>query len=116
MTKEINYTMSGDCLIPDIRLEVTGKRALGKYGRMRRTFLEEQNPMLYSDLVLTEKLYPHLWEIQDTAERRLKQIMVELLRKDPAPDKKTRQWEWVQHMNSLKAQAEEVIMEELINS
>ena len=42
--------------------------------------------------------------------------MAELLRKDPAPDKKTRQWEWVQHMNSLKAQAEEVIMEELINS
>ena len=43
-------------------------------------------------------------------------MMKELLEKNPAPDKKMHQMEWVQHMNALKAQAEEVILNELINS
>ena len=34
----------------------------------------------------------------------------------PAPDKEKNQMAWVQHMNSLKAQAEEMILTELIYS
>jgi len=40
----------------------------------------------------------------------------ELLAADPAPDKKTRQMDWVRHMNALKAQAEEIVTAELINN
>lgn len=72
--------------------------------------------MLYSDLVLSEKLFPHLWEIQQTAAARMEQLMLQLLKQNPAPDKKTDQMSWVQHMNSLKAQAEEIVTAELINS
>lgn len=114
--KKMTYIPSGDYLIPNLQLEVTEQRPLGKYGRMRRSFLQKNNPMLYSDLVLTEKLFPHLWEIQETATRRMEQLMQELLEKNPAPDKQTQQMAWVQHMNSLKAQAEELVMTELINS
>ena len=42
--------------------------------------------------------------------------MAELLKQNPAPDKKQNQLLWVQHMNLLKAQAEEVILTELINN
>ena len=42
-------------LIPNIELEETTNRPLGKYGRMRRAYLKENNPILYSDLVLAEK-------------------------------------------------------------
>ena len=72
--------------------------------------------MLYSDLILTEQLFPHLWEIDETAHRRVEQLMQQYLLMNPAPDKATNQLGWVQHMNSLKAQAEEVVMTELINS
>lgn len=65
---------------------------------------------------LSEKLYPHLWEIQETATARMEQMMANLLKANPAPDKKLNQMAWVQHMNMLKAQAEEVILTELINS
>ena len=41
-------------------------------------------------------------------------MMQQLLEKYPAPDKKTQQMAWVQHMNTLKAQAEEIICAELI--
>ena len=83
---------------------------------MRRTFLKEHRPTQYSILAMTQKLFPHLWEIQETAERRLNQMMEELLAQNPAPDKATDPMAWVQHMNSLKAQAEETIFAELIYS
>ena len=44
------------------------------------------------------------------------QLMKELLERNPAPDKEKKQMAWVQHMNSLKAQAEEMILTELIYS
>lgn len=114
MEQKVTYTRCGDYLIPDIQLSYTSDKSLGKYGRMRRAFLEEYNPMLFNDLVLTEQLFPHLWEIDETAHRRVEQLMVELLVKNPAPDKETEQLAWVQHMNCLKAQAEEIINVELI--
>ena len=60
-------------------------------------------------MILTETLFPHLWEIDETALRRVDQVTTELLEKNPAPDKENQQLAWVQHMNSLKAQAEEIV-------
>ena len=116
MAQNVTYTSCGDYYIPDIRLAHTGTQTLGKYGRMRRAFLEQNNPMLLNDMILTESLFPHLWEIEDTANTRVDQLMEQYLEQNPAPDKETNQMAWVQHMNSLKAQAEEVVMTELINS
>lgn len=61
---ELNYTKNGDYLIPDIQLSVQEQKPLGKYGRMRRAFLQENNTLLYNHLILTEKLYPHLWRFR----------------------------------------------------
>lgn len=113
---ELTYRQAGDYLIPDIQLEETENRPLGKYGRMRRSYLMENNQLLYNHLALTGQLFPHLWEIQDTAAARMEQLMKELLAADPAPDKKTRQMDWVRHMNALKAQAEEIVTAELITN
>lgn len=101
MAQNLTYTQCGDCYIPDIRLEHMGTQLLGKYGRMRRAFLEQNKPMLFNDMVLTETLFPHLWEIQQTCEKRMKLLMNELLEKNPAPDKETQQLAWVAHMNRL---------------
>ena len=61
-------------------------------------------------------LYSDLWEMEQTAENRMQQLMKELLERNPAPDKEKNQMAWVQHMNSLKAQAEELVLTELIYS
>ena len=114
MAQNLTYTRYGDYLIPDIQLSHTSDKPFGKYGRMRRAFLAENNSMLLDDMILTETLFPHLWEIDETAHRRVEQIMTELLEKNPAPDKSTQQLAWVQHMSSLKAQAEEIVNAELI--
>ena len=113
---EMTYRQVGDYQIPNLQLENEGEKPLGKYGRMRQAFLEQNNPMLLNDMILTESLFPHLWEIEETAKARVEFLMEQYLKDSPAPDKETQQMAWVQHMNSLKAQAEEVVMTELINS
>ena len=71
---------------------------------------------VFNHLLLTEKLQAHLLEIDQTANRRLEQIMTDLQKTQTPPDKMTHQMEWVGHMNNLKAQAEEMILTELIFS
>lgn len=61
------FAGAGDYLIPLIKLQPVEEKRLGKYGRMRRAFLQEHNPILFDDLVLTEKLFPHLYEVQEIA-------------------------------------------------
>ena len=114
MSQNLTYTKCGDYYIPDIRLEHTGTQTLGKYGRIRRTFLEQNKPMLFNDMVLEETLFSHLWEVQQTCEKRMELLMKELLAQNPAPDKATQQLAWVAHMNSLKAQVEELVLRELV--
>ena len=63
---ELTYTKCGDYLIPDLVLSDTKEYHIGKYGRLRRAYLKEHRPILYTDLIVTEKLFPHLEEI-DTA-------------------------------------------------
>ena len=72
--------------------------------------------MLFNDMILTENLFPHLWEVQQTCQKRMELLMMDLLAKNPAPDKATQQLAWVGHMNMLKAMAEEVVVRALINT
>ena len=115
MSSSLNYTKIGDYQLPNLTL-TQPQKPLGKYGRMRRTYLMQHRPVLYNSMLLNGTLYPHLMELEQTAESRMQQMMAELLKQNPAPDKAQNQLMWVQHMNSLKAQAEELVMTELIYS
>ena len=115
---EMTYTKNGDYLIPDLSLTETEQKPLGKYGRLRKTYLKEHRPILWNKMILSETLYPHLREIDETANRRLEQMMPELMKSAGVTEslKASDPMKWVQTMNSLKAQAEEVILNELIYS
>ena len=113
--RNVTYSTIGDYQLPNLTLSQP-KIPLGKYGRLRRTYLKDHRPVLYNTMLLNGSLYPHLMELEQTAESRMQQMMAELLKQNPAPDKAQNQLMWVQHMNSLKAQAEELVMTELIYS
>ena len=70
--------------------------------------------LLFDDMVLAETLFLHLWGVQQTCEKRMESLMEELMAKNPAPDTATQQLAWVAHMNSLKAQTEEIVLRELV--
>ena len=115
MSSNLSYTQTGDYLLPNLTLHQP-KTPLGKYSRMRLSFLRQQHPALYNTMLLNGSLYPHLMEVEQTAESRMQQTMAQLLKQNPAPDKEQNQMAWVQHMNSLRAQAEELVLMELIYS
>ena len=118
MENNLTYIQNGDYLIPDLHLSELPEKPLGKYGRMRKAYLKQHRPILYNQLLMTEKLYPHLLEIDETANRRLEQMMPQLAEAAGATEalKAADPMQWVGLMNTCKAQAEEILLAELINS
>ena len=118
MSNSLTYTKNGDYLIPDLKLSSQPETPLGKYGRMRRNYLKEHRPVIYSQMLLSEKLYPHLLEIEKTAQSRLSQMIPELAKEAGVTEqlKASEPMKWTGLMNSCKAQAEEIIQNELIFS
>lgn len=88
-------------------------KVLGKYGMMRRKFLQEQHPAQYSALLASGELSEHLHSIDVQAASQVSE-MVDNLAKDVAVDKQRHPDEWTQTMNSLKHQAEEIVCNTLI--
>ena len=74
---EVTYVCCGDYLLPNIILKEQPPELvepLGRYARMRRAYLREHRPVLYSKLLLSERLFPHLREIDIAAQNRLTAI------------------------------------------
>ena len=74
---EISYTRVGDYFLPNITLSDPPPKLtepLGKYGRLHKAYLREHRPILYSQLLLSERLYPLCREIDDAAANRLATI------------------------------------------
>ena len=112
---EIHYTQVGDYQLPLLTLSQTDEaEPLGKYSRMRLAYLKTQRPVLYNQMLMNGTLWPHLQEVQKAACAWLERTMNALLDNYPAPDKAHAQLLWVAHMNGLKAQAEEVVVREVV--
>ena len=113
ITSEITYSKSGDYLIPDLTIP-RQNQPLGRFGMMRKDYLNKHRGILYTIFSMKGTLFPHCLEIENQANIRLDLMMEELSAKNPPPNKETDPMGWTAHMNSLKAQAEEVILSELI--
>lgn len=111
----IVYKLVGDYYIP--ALEVTDEeRSIGKYGRMHRDYLEEHNPMMFNDLVLTIRLWTYLAELNEQAQSRLQMIIRQMQEAENVTDelKEYDQMAWVRAMNSIRNRAEEIVVQELV--
>lgn len=113
---ELTYKQMGDYQIPQVALPKTKKITQGRFSRMRENFLKEYKRGLYEELMIDGKMEEHLGEIEQTAQKRMKQIITSLAEKNQITEKMKRenQMEWVQAMNSIRNQAEEMIIAELI--
>jgi hypothetical protein len=112
---EIHYAQVGEYQLPLLTMPQTDdSEPLGKYGRMRLTYLKTQRPVLYNRMLLNGTLWPHLQEVQRAASEQVERTIAALADKFPAPDKERAQLLWVAHMNGLKAQAEEVVVREIV--
>ena len=74
----ITYTQNGDYLIPNIVIRKT--KPLGHYGRLRKAYLKMHRPILFNELVLSDKLFEHCAEIDEAARNRIELIVRSLAR------------------------------------
>ena len=113
---DLIYTRVGDYYIPNLTLGNMPDKPIGKYGRMRRQYLEEHQPISYAIMSLKGTLYNHLAEIDEAAERRLEILMPQFAKSAGATEtlKADDPMKWVGLMNVCKVQAEEIIFAELI--
>ena len=110
------YRQEGDYLIPNLVLPDTSDYKIGKYGRMRRSYLKEHRPSLYSTLVLDGILFKHLAEIDQACNERMETIISAMVKQEGVTEalKAADQMEWVRRKNSIHNRAEEIVLSELV--
>ncbi len=70
------YKMTNDCLIPE--LSIAEIAPLGKWGLLRKHYLMDNHKALYSSWMLTGELDKHLAQVEQEAQKRFDQIVVQL--------------------------------------
>ena len=110
------YTPVNGVLLPDLVLEAPPPGPLGKFGRMRKRYLEQRRDGTFTALVLSGKLTEHLMEVDQTARDQLAALTRQLAADEGVTEslKARDQLEWLRHMNSLRNRAEEIVKNELI--
>ena len=115
---EITYTKQADYLIPDLTLPTEPELPLGRYALMHRDYLEQHKRVAYLNLLTSGGLNAHLHQTEQTALQRLELLTKQLAKEQGVTEelKEKAPMQWLGMMNSIRSQAEEVILEELIFS
>ena len=115
---KLTYHRCGDYLLPTLTIPDESV-TLGKYGRMRKTYLKEHKehkPILYNTLLLSGKLTEHLIGVDAECRERLETFLPQVMRQEGVDEalKARNQMEWVRRMNSIQNRAEEILLNELV--
>ncbi len=115
MENGIDYILAGDYYIPDLKLPKENC-PIGYFGRLHRGYLKQEHPACYTALLLTCELWTYLADLNEQAEKRLDIIIEQMKAAEGVTEelKAKNQWEWVQKMNSIRYQAEEIVKHEMI--
>ena len=111
-----SYTKVGDYLLTNLTIDESEQQPIGKYGRMRKRYLKEHRPVLYTNLLLSGDLFQHLEEIEKTCEERMELLSQQMAKQEGVTEalKVADQMEWVRRMNSIRNRAEEIVLHELV--
>ena len=112
----LTYIKCRDYFIPDIALSEVKTKPLGKYGRLRITYLKEHRHALNNYLVLSEELFPYLNEADKQAQHLLDTMLPQMEKQQGITEelKATNQLEWVGRVNNIVAQIEEIIFTNIV--
>ena len=113
---ELTYTELNGLLIPDLILDDQPPGSLGKYGRMRKRYLEQKHDGTLSALVLSGQLTRHLQNIDQAARDQMAALTRQLAAAEGVTEelKSRDQLEWVRRMNSIRNRVEEIVVREVV--
>ena len=112
----LHYTLHGDYYLPDLVLPETEYPPLGKYGRMRKTYLQEHHKLLYSRMLMDESLWKHLHEVDELAQSTVDTIIARMAEVDGVTEglKAIDPMRWIGLMNNYRHCAEGLVIREIV--
>ena len=110
------YELHGDYYMPCLVIPEEEVHTIGIWGRKHQQYLREHRPIIYSNLILSGKLYSYLADIDTQARNKLDLLVIQLAEKEGINDqlKEQNQLAWVRAMNNIRNRAEEIVNKELI--
>ena len=110
------YELHGDYYLPCLAIPEEEVHTIGIWGRKHQQYLREHRPIIYSDLVLSGKLFNYLADIDTQSGNKLDLLVTQLAEKEGINEslKAQDQLAWVRAMNNIRNRAEEIVFKELI--
>ena len=112
----LDYTMVNGYYLPNLTVAAPAEHPTGRWGRLHKTYLKEQHPIRYNQLLLSGELSGYLAKLDKQAEEQLALTVRQMQETEGVTEalKAANQLEWVRRMNSIRNCAEEIIKSELI--
>ncbi len=113
-TNGLNYELVGDYYLPCLKAPESPK--VGRFGMIYLDYLRNNKKATYSGLLMAGKLKEHVENIDKQAEEMFSQLAEQLTKTEGVDEalKRHNQLGWVQHMNSIRNRAEEIVLQEVV--
>lgn len=109
-----SYSEVGGYRLPNLAMPDT--LSIGIWGQRHLRWLKRNRRVTYTNLLTTGRLYNYLQDIDAQANEQLELLIRQLAKTEGITEQLEAedQIEWVRRMNSIRSQAEEIIISELI--
>ena len=110
------YTLGADGIYYPNLVSTDEEPHYGKYGMMRKAYLKEHRPAMYSLYMLEDRLVEHLNLVDDEAQERMDILVRQMMERQGITEelKVCDQMEWVRAVNGIRNMAEEIVLKELV--
>ncbi|BFK10564.1 TnpV protein [Coprococcus phoceensis] len=110
------YTLGADGIYYPNLVSTDEEPHYGKYGMLRKTYLKEHRPAMYSLYMLEDRLTEHLNAVDNEAQERMGILVRQMMERQGITEelKACDQMEWVRAVNGICNMAEEIVLNELI--
>ena len=113
----IRYTLHGDYYLPDLILpEQEDNRPIGKWGNLRKSYLQQHKRVFYNTLVCNLTLHTHLADIDEQARDMFDTLVEQMMKREGVTEelKEQHQIEWICRMGNIQERATEIVCKVLV--
>ena len=112
----LDYELVGDYYLPCLKAPESLK--VGRFGLMYLDYIQNHKRVTYSGLLLSGKLKEHVEDIDHQAEAMFSRLVDQMKQTEGVTEnlKATDQMAWVSAMNSISIRANEIVLNDLINT
>ena len=112
----ITYRNEGNILIPNLTVPKSPEKPIGSYGRMRKFFLKNYHPSIYSAMMIKGTLLDHLVEVDEICHKEYIERVQAMAKTHNVTEelKKTDRYKWTGLMNNIGQSVREQILREFV--